>query len=68
MFYLLFYLFTFQMLSPFPVSPLQPPYSIPSVPCLLPYPPTPASPPYHSPMLSHQASTGPRDSSPIDAR
>ena len=42
--------FTCQMLSPFPVSPLEITYPIPSASCFswgAPHPPTPASPPWH---------------------
>jgi hypothetical protein len=77
LFFLLFFnwifsLFVSQMLSPFPVSPLETPYSIPLTPTasmrVLPHPPlTPASLPWHSPTLGHQAFTGPRASPPINA-
>jgi hypothetical protein len=40
----IFYLFTFQMLSPFPVSPLQPPYPIPPLPCFYEGAPLPTYP------------------------
>jgi hypothetical protein len=65
-------LFTFQMLSPFPViTPPQKPPIKSRLPlllwgCSLPYPPPPASLPSHSPTLGHKAFTGPRASSPID--
>jgi hypothetical protein len=49
---LAFSLFTFQMLSPFLVSPLKTPYPIP----LLNNLPTPASLSWHFPILGHQAS------------
>ena len=73
-FYWIFYSFTFYMLSPFLVSPLQILHPIP-----LPFaskriapphthPSTPTSLPFYPPMLGHQAFTGPRASSPIDAR
>jgi hypothetical protein len=74
-FYWIYSLFTFQMLSPFLVFPPETPY-----PVLLPFasmrvflyppihPPTPASRPRHSPTLEHQAFTGPRASLPTDAR
>jgi hypothetical protein len=66
-----FYLFAFQTLSPFPVSPLQTPYPISPTPdsmSVLPYPPTHNSQPWHSPTLGHLAFTGPRASPSIDAR
>jgi hypothetical protein len=59
-----YFLFTFQMLSPFLFSPLKIPY-----PLLLPLlcnPPTPTSWPRHSPILGHRTFTGPRASPPID--
>ena len=57
------------MLSPFPVSPPQIPYPLPSPPASMSMlPSTPASPPKHSPTLGHWASTGPRAFPPIDAR
>ena len=49
----IFYLFTFQMLSPFPVSPLQTPYPIPPYPAsmrVLPHPSTHSHP--HRPSIS----------------
>jgi len=71
-FYWIFSLFTFQMLSPFPVSPQETPISRP-LPLLLwgcspTHPPTPASPPWHSPTLGHLAFTGPRASPFTDDR
>ena len=71
-FYCIFYLFIFEMLSPSPVPPLQPP--IPSfLPLLLwgcspTHLPTPTSLPWHSPTLRYQVFTGPRASPPVDAR
>jgi hypothetical protein len=66
----LFYLFAFQMVSPFLVSPPQAPYPLLPPPAsirVLPRsPPNPASAPEHSPILDHQASTGPRGSPPSD--
>ena len=62
-FYWLFYLFTFQMLSVFPVSSPQTAYPILPPMGVLPYSPT-----YTISMLGHQASTGPRGSPPIDSR
>jgi hypothetical protein len=69
-----FYLFTFQMIPPFPVIPLQA-----SIPSLLPlpfasvkvlYPPHPHSclTTLASPTLGHQVSAGLRSSPPIEAR
>ena len=53
-FYWTFYLFTFQMLSPFPVSPLEILYPIlPPPASMRVFPPT--SLPWHSPTLGHQA-------------
>jgi hypothetical protein len=68
LFYWIFYLFTFQMLSPFPVSPWKPPIPFP-LPLLLwrcsPTHPLPT--PLESPTLGHWAFTGPRPSLPTDA-
>jgi hypothetical protein len=64
-----YFLFTFQMLSPFLVSPQNLPIQ-----SSLPYfyegapPLTPACLPSNSPIQGHQAFTGPRASSPTDAR
>jgi hypothetical protein len=52
------------MLSPFLVSSLKIPYTLP----LLSNPPTPSFWPWHSPILGHMIFTGPRASSPIDGR
>jgi len=68
LFFGLFYLFIFQMLSPFPVSPPQTLHPIPPPLSLLFASATPASPFYHSLMLGHQAFAGPRASLPIDVR
>jgi hypothetical protein len=69
-FFWIFYLFTFQMLSPFLVSPpetsypiLPPPDSMRVIPT---HPPTPASPHWHSPTLGHWAFPGPRASFLMD--
>ena len=72
LFYWLFYLFTYQMLSPFPASPPQICYPFPPVPasirllpnshdhsCLI---------PMHSLLLGHWAFTGPWASLAIDSR
>ena len=65
----MFYVLTFQMLSPFP--PLSPPTHFP---CFCEdatapfHPPTPTSTPWHSPTLGKQTFTGPRIFPPIDAR
>jgi hypothetical protein len=67
----IFYVFTFQLLSPFPVSPLEHPYPISPSPAfmrVLPLPPIPTSPPWHSSILGNQAFTRPKASPPIDAR
>jgi hypothetical protein len=67
----LLYLFTFQMLSPFNVFPLQISYPKPLSPAsmmVLTHPPTPASQTWPSSTLGHQASMRPRVSLPIDAR
>ena len=68
-FYWIFYSFTFHMLSPFLIPPNFPSHHSPASlrlythlsahSCIL---------PSHSPTSGHQASTGPRTSSPIDAR
>jgi hypothetical protein len=62
---LLFSIFTFQMLSPFLVSPLKTPLPPPSA-----HQPTYSSflAQFHSSTLGHQAFTGPRTSPPIDDR
>jgi hypothetical protein len=66
-FYLIFSLFTFQMLSPFLVSCPKIPYPFPPPPLhLLPNPPTPTLLSWHSPTLEHRIFTGPRASPPID--
>jgi hypothetical protein len=52
------------MLSPFLVSSLKIPYTLP----LLANPPTPASWPWHCPILGHIIFTRPRASPPIDGR
>jgi hypothetical protein len=74
-FYWVIYLFTFQMLSHFPILPPETPYPIfppPASMRVFPHPPThphtPASPPSHSPSLGHRAFTGPRASSPTDTQ
>jgi hypothetical protein len=58
----MFYSFTFQMLSPFLISSLKIPYTLP----LLPIPPTPTSWPWHSPLLGHRIFARPRASPTID--
>jgi hypothetical protein len=63
-FYWTYSLFTFQMLSPFLVSPLKIPYYLPL--SLLHNTPTPSSWPWHSPVLGHRTFTGPRASPPTD--
>jgi hypothetical protein len=65
-FYLIFSLFTFQMLSSFLVSPLKIPYAFPP-------PPAPQlthshSQSWHSPTLGHNTFTGPKASPPVDDR
>jgi hypothetical protein len=68
--YWIFYLFTFQTLSPFPVSTLKTHYPIPTLllwGCSPTHLPTPISLPLHSPSLGHKAFTEPRASPPIDA-
>ena len=70
----IFYLFTFQMPAPFPVSPPKTPYPIPPHSgAAAPPPTTPPHPPTHShhpalasPTLGHWTFTGPRASPPID--
>jgi hypothetical protein len=55
-FYSIFSLFTFQMLSPFQVSPPEAPYPnhpLPALMRMLHYPPTPIFLPWHSPTLGH---------------
>ena len=50
------------MVSPFQVSPLKLPYSIPLPPAsirVLPYPPTPTFLIWHPPTLGHRSPTGP---------
>ena len=63
----IFYLFTFQMLSPFPVSPLETPILCSLLPLFLwgCFPP-PASPLWLSPTLGHRAFTRPRAAPTID--
>jgi hypothetical protein len=59
--YWIFNVFTFQILSPFPVSPWKPP-SHPFFPCsmrVFPHPPTPTSLPWHAPTLGHRVFQGP---------
>jgi hypothetical protein len=60
----MFSLFTLLILSPFLISPQNPPCPIPLP--LLTNPPTPTSLTWHSPTLGHQAFTRPRASPPID--
>jgi len=70
-FYWIFSLLTFQMLSPFSVSPLETPYHISPPPDsmrVLPQPLTPTSSPWHFPTLGHWAFTGSRAFPPTDAR
>ena len=68
----IFYLFTFHMLSHFPVSNPKGSYPFPtlsaSMRVLLNSSPTPASLPWHFPILRHQVFTGPRASPQIDAQ
>ena len=59
-----YFLFTFQMMSPF-LFPLWKP-TIPSPLPLLTNPPTPTSLSWHTPTMRHQALSGPRASLPID--
>ena len=59
-FFIKFFKFTFQMLSPFLVSPLKTPFP------LLTNPPTPTFLSWHSPTLGPWAFTGPKTSPPID--
>ena len=70
-FYWVFSLFKFQMLSPFPVSPLETPYPVPiPLACMrvFPYPLTHSHlPPWHSPTLGNWAFIGTRASPSIDA-
>jgi hypothetical protein len=65
-FYWIFSLFTFQMLSPFQVFPLETSHPIPApsvsmrvLPHPPTHPPTPAFPPWHSPTLGHRTPSGP---------
>jgi hypothetical protein len=70
-FYYIFSLFTFKMLSPFLVSPPKIPCPFPLPPAsmrVFPYPPTLASLPWHSPTLGHPAFPGPMASLPIDVQ
>ena len=67
------FVFTFQMLSSFPVSPLERLYRTPSHPsiydgCSPTHPPTATSPLWHSSTLGNQPFTGPRASLPTNAR
>jgi hypothetical protein len=69
-FYWIFCLFTFQMLSLYPVSPPET-YLIPSYPCFYEgaspfHLPTPTSPPSNPPTLRYGNFPGPRASPPID--
>jgi hypothetical protein len=64
LFYYIFSLFAFQMLSPFLLSPLKIPYLLPHTPVH--HPPTPNFWPRHSPTLGHRTFTGPRASPPVD--
>jgi hypothetical protein len=69
-FYWIFSLITFQILSLF-LTPLRDHYPIPLLPASMRvfyYPSCPTYPPWHSPTLRHRAFTGPRASSPIDAQ
>jgi hypothetical protein len=61
----MFSLFTFQLLSPFLVSPLKTPYPLLPLPLLI-NPPTPVSWPWQSPLLGYRTFKGPRASPPID--
>ena len=65
-FYWLFYLFTFQMLSPFLVSPPQTPYPIPLAPCLYEGASLPTHPllPYHPSIPLHWGIKSPQDQGP----
>jgi hypothetical protein len=66
-FYWLFSLFTFQMLSLFLVSPPKTlPYTLPPFSAHQPFSPTSAYWLWHSFTLGHRAFTGPRASPPID--
>jgi hypothetical protein len=63
-FNLIFSLFTFQMLSPFLVSPPKIPYHL--TPSPAPQPTHSHSQSWHSPILGHRTFIGPRASLPID--
>ena len=63
-FYYIFSSFTFQILSPFLVSPPKIPYLLPLP--LLHNPLTPTSWPWHSPILEHRIFPRPGASPPID--
>jgi hypothetical protein len=76
-FYWIFSLFTFQMLSPFLVSPPETPCPIYLPPASMRVLPPTTQPPSHPPLpslpgipptLGHRAITGPRTSSPVDAQ
>jgi hypothetical protein len=65
----IFSLFTFQMFSPFQVSPLETSYTIPPPPAymrVLPHSPTPVLMSWHSPTQGYRTPTGTRASLPID--
>jgi hypothetical protein len=65
-------LFTFQMSSPFQVSPSEHPYCIPpphpASMRVLPHPPTPVFSPWHSPTWRQQTLSGPRAPIPTDVQ
>ena len=66
-----FFLFTFQMLPTFMVSPLETPYPILPLPAskmLLTHTAILPSLPWHSPTLGHRVFPGPRPSPPIDVQ
>ena len=69
LFYWIFYLFTFQMLSPFLISPPETPYPISPIPASIRVCPQLSTHSYLPTLtLGHQAFTEPGNSSPIDAR
>jgi hypothetical protein len=70
-FYWIFSLFTFQMISPFQVSPPEILYFIPAPHASMrvlppPHPLTPAFLPWHSPTQEHRTPSGPRAASATD--
>jgi hypothetical protein len=70
-FYWILSLFTFQMCSPFQVSPLETPYSIvppPASMSVTPHPITPVFPPWHFSALRHGTLLGARTAPPTDVQ